>query len=260
MFAVMAEASWHVFQVLTKRPQRMHDYLAPGEARRQIVDRVACKMHQSGEIRMREDAWLGAWPLPNVWLGVSVEDQETADERIPVLLNTPAAVRWISAEPLLGPIDLTNIELPARYALSITTAAHVNALTASDDEHFYNHHASLNWCVVGGESGVDARPMHPDWARSLRDQCAAAKVPFFFKQWGDCRQVAGKFPEKKAGHIARDGTHIRDVVLLDPNETLAHRLEAALNDGKWHWAWMEHVGKKAAGRALDGREWNEYPA
>src|SRR5262249_61051875 len=114
--------------------------------------------------------------LPNVWLGVSLEDQKTADDRIPLLLETPAAVRWISAEPLLGPIDLSKEYLTAllgkypfkHYSGPRTTIAHL-----------------LDWVVVGGESGPKARPMHPDWGRSLRDQCVAAGVPFFFKQWGE---------------------------------------------------------------------------
>jgi protein gp37 len=108
--------------------------------------------------------WSGL-PLPNVWLGVSVENQAAADERIPLLLQTPAAVRFISAEPLLGPID---VSLFLRQ---------VRMYGVVEDQ-------KLDWVICGGESGREARPMNPDWARSLRDQCADAGVAFFCKQMG----------------------------------------------------------------------------
>jgi protein gp37 len=110
------------------------------------------------------------WPLPNVWLGVSVEDQKRADERIPHLLETPAAVRFISAEPLLGPIDL--------FTINRTPPLGSMSAIPCDGENF----TSLDWVIAGGESGPGARLMHPDWARGLRDQCAAAGLPFFMKQ------------------------------------------------------------------------------
>ena len=161
IFAIMAAAPQHTFQILTKRPRRMHGFVA-------------------GPSSDPKAANIG-WPLPNVWLGVSAENQATADERIPLLLETPAAVRFVSAEPLLGAIDLDV------------------------------HGPELDWLIVGGESGPGARPMQPEWARSLRDQCVDAGVAFFFKQWGE-------------------------------HDELGLR-----------------VGKKRAGRLLDGREWNEFP-
>jgi protein gp37 len=145
MFAVMALAARHTFQVLTKRPERMREFCTSG------------------------------WPLPNVWLGVSAEDQATADERIPLLLETPAAVRFVSLEPLLGPIDLFHIEEPSGLTF--------NALSKKEGISFRGR--GLDWAIVGGESGPHARPMHPEWARDIRDQCAAAATPFFFKQWGE---------------------------------------------------------------------------
>ena len=111
------------------------------------------------------------WPPRPLWLGSSVEDQDTANERIPVLLETPAAVRWISAEPLLGPLTVFDLDGP------------VDALEGMDP--------GLHWVVAGGESGPGARPMDPEWARSLRDQCGIAGVPFFFKQWGGATAKAG---------------------------------------------------------------------
>jgi protein gp37 len=124
------------------------------------------------------------WPLPNVWLGVSAEDQLRAEEeRISFLLATPAAVRFVSAEPLLGPIKLQQLELTPlnwRNALTGRRMVSTGAAWTVDDAL-----PGLDWVIVGGESGPGARPMHPDWARQIRDDCAAAGVPFFFKQWGE---------------------------------------------------------------------------
>lgn len=165
------EQDGHIFQVLTKRADRMRDYFRTD--RREAWARSA--VHHGGGIDPD-----GLWdqtmnydgPHPRIWLGVSVEDQAAADERIPLLLDTPAAVRWISAEPLLGPVDL--LATPAGDILCRCGGC----MEMTRDTR-------LDWVVVGGESGPKARPMHPQWARDLRDQCAAAGVPFLFKQWGE---------------------------------------------------------------------------
>ena len=155
VFGVMALCRRHVFQVLTKRPRRMRRYVLDRccDESGVLLEGIAKSVYGHSETGRNEidDAVL-QWPLPNVWLGTSVEDQPTADQRIPLLTGTPAEVLWISAEPLLGPIDLRG--------------------------------AGLDWVVAGGESGPGARPTDPEWVRSLRDQCAAGDVPFFFKQWG----------------------------------------------------------------------------
>lgn len=195
VFAVMALAPQHTFQVLTKRAGRMREYLTHPRLPR-VID----------------------LPLPNVWLGVSVEDQVRANERIPHLLATPAAVRWISAEPLLGPIDLTAIDLPGGWSEVFPLGQEILGRPHVDDEG--NPMTRLDWVVVGGESGHDARPMYPDWARSLRDQCAAAAVPFFFKQWGEW--VPGD--------------------------------QFGLQGAAFH-----RLGKSHAGRLLDRREHNAFP-
>ncbi len=175
VFAVMALAPQHTFQVLTKRAERMREYIA--SANFGEVDRwtkpllTTMRRAKTGSRFVVEE-----WPLPNVWLGVSVEDQTRADERIPRLLNTPAAVRFISAEPLLGPVDLT--------MCTYDGMVRINALTGEGG--WPVPHAicgpALDWVIVGGESGRNARDMNPDWARSLRDQCKAADVAFFMKQ------------------------------------------------------------------------------
>lgn len=161
VFAVMAQCPRHTFQILTKRPARMRAVMAtPFTA----IDRRACALSD----RHNVEDWEGNYPLPNVWLGVSVENQETANERIPLLLDTPAAVRWISAEPLLTPLTF-------RWAVW-------RPLSRTRSTEHLDGLRELDWVVVGGESGPNARDMNPDWARSLRDQCHEARVPFFMKQ------------------------------------------------------------------------------
>lgn len=188
IFRVMQLTPQHTYQVLTKRPERMREILGG----------------------LLEDAvyWRDRLPLPNVWLGVSAEDQRAADERIPALLETPAAVRFVSAEPLLGPIDLE------RY-LALRVREGLGDFHDGDHAVTISYEPRLDWVICGGESGSGARPMAPDWARSIRNQCLEHGVPFHFKQWG--------------AWGTRDGiTPIR-------------------------------LGKKAAGRRLDGRTWSQYP-
>lgn len=175
------------------------------------------------------------WPFPNVWLGVTAENQKRANERIPVLLDTPAAVRFVSVEPMLGPVNLTR--LPAEVAFgSKYRGIYTNALVGGGRET--SSPWKLNWVIVGGETGPGARPMHPDWPRSLRDQCVGAGVPFFFKQWGEWSP--GEGPPNKTDYVPTDGY----LLVGDP----------ALNVQP-----MVRVGRAKAGRILDGREWNEMP-
>jgi protein gp37 len=198
------------------------------------------------------------WPLPNVWLGVSVENQQWADIRIPALLETPAAVRWLSCEPLLGPLDLRRVPgIDGQYGHA---GRHNGAGTPECPRASHHHHDDrcrfpIDWVVAGGESGLGARPMHPDWARGLRDACTAASVPYFFKQWGEWRNgSADRRTERGPDHaVMRDGRHVlwsdyadSDLVKGDPLQ----RHGACV---------MARVGKKAAGRELDGRTWDEYP-
>jgi len=198
VFVSMETSHKHTFQVLTKRPERMAGFLQDW---------------WSMTSPYGEDSY---GPAPNVWLGTSVEDQERADERIPHLLKTPAAVRFLSCEPLLGPVALSNW-LPPR------PPAYPGYPQEAD---LAGPH--LNWVIVGGESGPGARPMNPDWARSIRDQCQAVGVPFFFKQHGAWASVSG-VGCRGEHHYFKNGPTVR------------------------------RVGKKAAGRELDGRTWDEYP-
>ncbi|WP_417821274.1 phage Gp37/Gp68 family protein [Terasakiella sp.] len=159
IFAVMALCPQHTFQVLTKRPERMREFYQ-NPARDDLITWAQAeftKRFQSQTVS-----------LPNVWLGVSIEDQATANERIPLLLDTPAAVRWVSAEPLLGPVIFGSVD--------------IHGIGKVYREKVIDH---LDWVVVGGESGPGARPMHPEWADELRGQCEMSGVPFLFKQWGE---------------------------------------------------------------------------
>src|SRR5579885_2928969 len=193
IFAVMALCPQHIFQVLTKRPQRMLEYLSSldFEQDRHPWGKAATSLGVSPCAEsMIEDA---AFPLPNVWLGVSVEDQKAADERIPLLLQTPAAVRFISAEPLLGPIDLTKIYEPEPDMLYGVrwwrTCLERGDIWQCDDEGFIASSDGpfrdrIDWVIVGGESGPGARSCNLSWLKSIVDDCAAAKVPCFVKQLG----------------------------------------------------------------------------
>jgi protein gp37 len=180
VFAVMALAPHHTFQVLTKRAKRMREYLSSPV----LVDSIANAAHEI-------DGGIGVpiMPLPNALLGVSVEDQKRADERIPDLLATPAAIRWISAEPLLGPVDLRKW---------LGSEPIIPGLSTYVDQDGYHRQDiggglldGLDWVVAGGESGPGARvwPGFEDACRSLRDQCRSAGVPFFMKQMQGARKA-----------------------------------------------------------------------
>lgn len=290
VFATMAVCPQHTFQILTKRPERMRDYLLGfGTAESPIAAnflRLAKWTTSRNEIsRPRhlchaEAARLfHAWPLRNCWPGVSVEDQRRAEERIPPLLECPAAVRFVSAEPLLGALDLS-VWMPCRRG---------------DPYDCFPMHESqrccecslgrpgIDWVIAGGESGPGARPMHPAWVRSIRDQCAAAAVPFFFKQWGEWKPVSSASYATADGMA--DGTN-RVSMLADGRMVLKDRGpaekplildKAADHDLRREWRraeklpdgveyenrlgyqWMARVGKKRAGRLLDGEEWSEFP-
>jgi protein gp37 len=192
VFAVMALAHWHTFQVLTKRANLARNYCS-AVTTPQHVWKTASKMRDTIDaLAFNRAEWGGntPWPLANVWLGTSVENQARADERIPDLLATPAATRFVSAEPLLGPVDLnklwrTNNELWHGRSGKIWCAG----AGSIDSETFQC--PKIDWVIVGGESGPNARPMHPGWAMSIRDQCKAASIPFHFKQWGGARSKSG---------------------------------------------------------------------
>uniref|UniRef100_A4WTA7 Phage Gp37Gp68 family protein n=1 Tax=Cereibacter sphaeroides (strain ATCC 17025 / ATH 2.4.3) TaxID=349102 RepID=A4WTA7_CERS5 len=288
VFAVMALAPQHTFQVLTKRAARMREYvskldiydLEETDEWRDADYRVACDDDPNGspawhaKTAALEDALSATRavleagkPLPNVWLGVSAEDQQRADERIPDLLATPAAVRFGSFEPLLGPLELTRIK-PKIFA------ATVNALTGRwqwDEGPSRKESAALDWIIVGGESGRHARPMHPDWVRSLRDQAQAAGVPFLFKQWGEWG--AGSVKMSTGEPVFREftdfqqwvnkaSTWVNGGICLDARGRqcrIGADMMRARDEGAFPVTIMHRVGKARSGRLLDGRTWDEMP-
>lgn len=212
------------FQVLTKRSENI------------------IRMIESGTGR-HVDAWLS--DNNHVWIGTSVENQAAADERIPHLLQVPAAVRFLSCEPLLGPVSLDRwfgLQPGNRWAECLCDEidpADRPCITC-EARRALGEKSGIHWVIVGGESGTKARPMHPDWARSIRDQCQNAGVPFFFKQWGE-HYPAGQFSNMPE---------------IAPSKPIS--VTTIAYDGGRVDFWR--VGKRASGRLLDGREWNEVPS
>jgi protein gp37 len=246
IFAIMALCPQHTFQVLTKRAKRMREYMTKLDTPARIATDGLCEA--TIDFPTRECLVFNAtWPLPNVWLGVTAEDQARADERLDDLQDTPAAVKFVSIEPDLGSVDLEKW-------LFVGPEGGI--------DFAYSQSRMLDWIICGGESGPGARPMHPDWARSLRDQCAAAGVPFFFKQWGEFLEF---------DHLTKTYTVESEPELVDVFErACAHPLwlaldgrsssrahELPLNDQPFRL--LDRVGKHRAGRLLDGREHNEFP-
>jgi len=198
--------------------------------------------------QMVPDSWLKNWPS-HIWIGTSVENQEYADKRIPELLKIPAAVRFLSVEPLLGPVDLW----PAKYPWPNNGPGLGSAFAWGQ---------GVNWVIVGGESGPKARPMHPQWARDLRDQCVEAGVPYFFKQWGSWipGSQLGDLPEE-----VKDKLYASKVSPQWMDRTGKFDPEFFPRDGfipnAWEDGWdlMSNVGKEKAGHLLDGVEWSLFP-
>lgn len=220
-----------------------------------LVEALVCARERGSGCAWMIHLWLNGIPPKNVWMGASVENQAAADERIPALLGCPAVVRFLSCEPLLGAVSLDRYfglepghEWRACCCDQIDPADVPCVVCESRRE--YGEKSGLHWVICGGESGAKARPMHPDWARGLRDQCVSAGVPFFFKQWGEWLL-----------------TYDRDVD--DPDWDRCPRTEG--DRGRYlnlaggfgfhgdRVVFMSRVGKKAAGRMLDGRTWAEMP-
>ena len=223
-----------------------------------------------------DDAELAGWPWPNVWLGATIVNQPEADRDITKLLAVPAKVHFLSMEPLLGPVDLRSLSCgegevdclnPSTWEDAIEQWRDTDEDWAEQFEDWFGvdlscglsgpMHAGIDWVIVGGESGPGARPMHPEWARSLRDQCEAAGVPFLFKQWGEWvpyeHSAQPPYLHSQHGHEI-DGHTLPDFESgdYDPEHS------------EWCMDWADmllarKVGKRAAGRLLDGRTWDGFP-
>lgn len=223
IFNAMRMAPKHKYFLLSKRPSRMSDFCqrlrfdGKGDGKTYLADSA----DSPGYCLM---GGYGCTGMDWVWLGVSIENQQTADERIPILLQIPAAKRFVSVEPMLGPVDLGKLSDP-----------------------------NISWIIVGGETGAGARPLHLDWIRSLVEQCQAAGVPFFFKSWGEW---------EKSGYdsthlLNADGRFVkRSEAMLRISDT---RQDDLVDRGHLGWIRMKKVGKKRSGRLLDGKIWDEMP-
>lgn len=245
----LADLLWTVFAtpnldwlLLTKRPQNFQQ---------RIKAAIGAELKRSGPEPNNFLDFMDGWAIKkdhvpqNVWIGTTVEDQARADERIPELLKIPAKVRFLSCEPLLGPVSLEAMKLEPEDPLFRYWPLSGASLTDGMNEPVCQRNAqTIHWVIAGGESGHKARPMHPEWVLSLRDQCQASGVPFFFKQWGEFEPATLEVCEAPMRFVEMDGTDSTDWKLDRHSEGTAM---------------MCRTGKKAAGRRLDGREWSEFP-
>ena len=179
----------HIFTLLTKRPDVMQEYFDSASVdRRSFITFTAAQIADAGDVQDFD------WPLPNLWLGVSAEDQRRAKERIPALLDTPAAVRFVSVEPQLGPVTLRTLNVAGpiwKEYDALSGVCYFGSRHGRMKGKTFQHPPSLDWVICGGESGPGRRPFDPQWARDMRAQCDDAGVPFFFKQHGHRRADDG---------------------------------------------------------------------
>ena len=256
-FAVMRLAPQHRYQVLTKRPDRARAYFTD-PAMPDRVEKLVAAYLRGGRGKHAPISWVndgtGCY-LGNAWLGTSIENEEAARKRLPDLLQTPAAIRFVSLEPLLGPID-TERWFPSPYQMMMRcTRCHWVGCSAPHRElcpqcetQMIILGTRIDWAIVGGESGSGARPMHPAWPREIRDACLASGTPFHFKQWGafkvgsdfdPCATIVDRLG--RCWPISdREGLLGADPRPIDPHAML-------------------RVGKHKSGRELDGQEWLEMP-
>lgn len=217
---MITETPYLDWQLLTKRPENVLRLVEQaGEGLMELYPLTSAKKWLRWLKHGRDYA------LPNVWFGTSVENQEAANKRIPELLKIPAAVRFLSMEPLLGPVKLDNGQNSYLTCTNTDESHECCESFAVYGEHYHG----IDWIVTGGESGTHARPMNPNWARSIRDQCQAAGVAYFHKQNGEWASVS---------EVEGAGQHYH------------------FEDG----ATVRRVGKHAAGRLLDGVEWSQFPS
>lgn len=291
--AVPEDLRWEAFGVIASRPDltwlfltKRPEYISPVWAmiedgtRGRYVAPALCEnagaklsLHGDGDAAARfykaanRVAGTGSWPMRNWWLGVTVENQEQADKRIPILLQTPAAKRFVSVEPMLGAVDLIPYMGGRSYRCKCEKAWHhteINRLMPHGKEarcvecgEYAEIFPTLDWVICGGESGPKARPMHPDWVRSLRDQCAETGTLFLFKQWGEW--------SPKEDQESRSFMHACGYVhpFGEAGDKSDYLLGGWAKSGetleKYGFCWMERVGKHRAGRLLDGVEHLVFP-
>lgn len=231
VFSVMSDYDQHIYILLTKRPQ------------------VAKRFFQ-WKSTQHNIAWE---PKPNIWLGVTAENQEQANKRIPVLLEIPAAKRFVSIEPMLGAIDLRKYYFQGKNGSYLFKGVAPEFRTRWID--------LLDWVIVGGETGHKARPMHPDWVRNIRNQCHKANTPFFFKQWGEWQRgsVVNNIELKtEHAYVISDGQlfkiDFKSSTVQVPVKTVSSSYYNAHAP-----CLMSKVGRKSAGDLLDGKQHHNWP-
>jgi len=273
VFRAMAQAPQHLYVILTKRPDRAAGILTAWGQTRSWTCRDGAQWTQP------------AWPLPNLWLGTSVEHQLAADERIPHLLRAPAARRIVSAEPMLGPVDLdpwlwVDPWLWDGWTCPSCGTRHLNTISDTcvqcGTRTWPLRYRSLDWVIAGGETGPRARPAKPAWFASLRDQCGNAGVPFFFKSLGEWAQAPWKLQREPsessddyrarsdaqcATHAFTGGYYRQDGMDVEGFMALGHRPSSSERDETTPQGatGMRRASKKTTGRLLDGRTWDEAP-
>lgn len=246
LFSIMSDSDQHVYILLTKRPNHLLNF-------------INWKSNQLGV------PWQ---PKNNVWIGVSAENQKEADWRIPILQQMPIAVKFVSIEPMLGPINLTKWMQPftncTYYDGGCTRPENVFAdthnpnsrpgISSCRSEYCPFGSQGLNWVIVGGETGPKARPMHPDWVRSVRDQCQKAGTPFFFKQWGRWSPYV-------------DSWSVSDIIKSKTETKVVDKSGAVYNAYEGGFlSWVDkgcktvyRVGRKPAPNLLDGKQYHNWP-
>jgi protein gp37 len=273
LIATIALNPHHTFMVLTKRPERMHKYMHNlTEKITTSKDTLVFLKSRFADAMRLVSRYVGAeypnnaplafetWPPPNLWLGVSIEDQATAEQRITPLLATPAAVRFVSAEPLLAPVDLTRLDMdvmfgindpdphgyrPKHYFDALRGMSDINPIHGAEPDL-----GKLDWLIVGGESGPNARPTHPDWVCSLRDQCAVTDTPFFFKQWGSWQCVYDR---------DQDDPDWQNCPRAKDNSERYVNLEGGHGFHGDRVVFMKRTSKKNASNTLDGQTHLAFP-
>lgn len=217
VFDIITDCSDHIFIILTKRPERMKEYM---------------------DYRIKSHKFYGhSW----VWLGVTVENQEQANKRIPILLSIPAEKRFVSVEPMLGPVDLKHgFDYGDEIAIDFLTGDY---FTSPRQEEPAKDDNKLDWVICGGETGSNARPINQNWAIELKNQCKEANVPFFFKQWGE-------WEPRNSGSFALHN---------DPKSEKYPLKKVPYGDNPFEYSNVSKVGKKNAGNILDGQQYHEWP-
>lgn len=222
VMGIIAAAYHHRFMILTKRPERMLQYFE-ADARNELIAKAAGFANENGDA-VADFVLTQGLPIPSLALGVSVEDQTTLDKRVSALLQIPATYRFVSYEPALGPV---------RFDTNWRKMIKGKPAYPCTESYLFD----LDLVIMGGESGPNARPMHPDWARSVRDQCEAARVPFHFKQWGEWLPTDDLPEMPKSFSMPWSDADTRGYVNLMSDLTT-----------------MTRIGKKKASRLLDGQE------